>query len=31
MELRAREIKFRAYHKTRKEVYPVEFINFDKK
>lgn len=31
MELRAREIKFRAYYKTRKEVYPVSFINFDKK
>lgn len=31
MKLKEREIKFRAYHKTRKEVYPVEFINFDKK
>ncbi len=31
MELRAREIEFRAYYKTRKEVYPVSFISFDKK
>lgn len=31
MKLKEREIKFRAYHKTRKEVYPVSFINLDKK
>lgn len=31
MKLKEREIRFRAYYKTRKEVYPVSFINFDKK
>lgn len=31
MKLKAKEIKFRAYHKARKEIYPVLFINFDKK
>lgn len=31
MKLKEREIKFRAYHKARKEVYPVSFINLDKK
>ena len=31
IEIKKREIRFRAYHKTRKEIYPVSFINFDNK
>lgn len=31
IEIKKREIRFREYHKTRKEIYPVSFINFDKK
>lgn len=31
MKLKEREIKFRAYWHDRKEIFPVSFINLDKK